>query len=184
MRIVVSGTHASGKTTLIDDIVAAHPEFERWGDPFELVDDALDEPDASTFFEQLVSSARRLRAADGADRPIIAERGPIDFLAYLAALDSLRRVGRSATLFDRGRGLTAEAMHHLEVLVVLPLHHRDDLPVADDEDPELRAAMDEALLELVDDPDLVGEHVRVIEISGDRAARLAAVERVLAGTGL
>jgi len=40
--------------------------------------------------------------------------------------------------------------------------------------------MDEALLELVGDPDLVGEHTRVIEVSGDRSARLAIVERVLA----
>ncbi|WP_157001924.1 hypothetical protein [Agromyces laixinhei] len=179
MRIVVSGTHASGKTTLIDDFVVAHPEFERWGDPFELVDASLDEPDASTFFEQLVSSTRRLTATDAADRPVIAERGPIDFLAYLAALESLRRGGRSATLFERGFGPTAEAMRHVDLLVVLPLHHRDALRVADDDDLELRAAMDEELLELVDDPDLVGERTRVIEVSGGRAARLAALERAL-----
>ncbi|SFR71070.1 AAA domain-containing protein [Agromyces sp. CF514] len=180
MRIVVSGTHASGKTTLIDDLVAAHPEFERWGDPFELVDDALDEPDASTFFEQLVSSARRLMT-DAGGRTVVAERGPIDFLAYLGALEALRRGGRSSSLSARGFEVTASAMQRVDLLVVLPLHHRDDLPVGDDEDPELRAAMDEALLELVDDPDLVGEHVRVIEVSGDRATRLAAVERALQG---
>ncbi|UUE20380.1 ATP-binding protein [Microbacterium sp. J1-1] len=27
MRIVVSGTHASGKSTLIADFLAAHPDF-------------------------------------------------------------------------------------------------------------------------------------------------------------
>ena len=43
MRIVVSGTHASGKTTLIDDFVAAHGDFERWDDPFAFVDGALTE---------------------------------------------------------------------------------------------------------------------------------------------
>ncbi|MFF2371275.1 AAA family ATPase [Agromyces sp. NPDC058110] len=178
MRIVVSGTHASGKTTLIDDLVAAHPEFERLGDPFELVDDALDEPDASTFFEQLVSSARRLMT-DAAGRTIVAERGPLDFLAYLGALVELRRGGRSSSLFERGFAIAAEAMRRVDLLVVLPLHHRDAVPVGDDEDLELRAAMDVALLELVDDPDLVGDHVRVIEVSGDWAARLAAVERAL-----
>lgn len=180
MRIVVSGTHASGKTTLIDDLIAAHPEFERWSDPFELVDDALDEPDASTFFEQLVSSARRLMATDAAIRLVIAERGPIDFLAYLAALESLHRPGRSVALFDRGLQLTSTAMRRVDLLVVLPLHHRDDLPVADDEDPELSATMDEALLELVGDLDLVGERTRVVEVAGDRSARLAAVERAIA----
>ena len=47
-----------------------------------------------------------------------------------------------------------------------------------DEDPELRAAMNEALLDLVDDPDLVGERTRVIEVSGDRASRLAALAEI------
>ena len=183
MRIVVSGTHASGKTTLIDDVLAVRGEYERWGDPFEFIDDALDEPDASTFFEQLVSSARRLAAADATGHPIIAERGPIDFLAYLAALVELRRGGRSAALLDRGFEIAATSMRHVDLVVVLPLAHRDPISIGDDEDPELREAMNDALLELCDDPDLVGEATRVIEVSGDRAARLAAVEAALAGFG-
>lgn len=126
----------------------------------------------------------RERVTDDASRPVIAERGPIDFLAYLAALESLHRRGRSVALFDRGLEPTSAAMRNVDLLVVLPLHHRDDLPVADDEDPELRAAMDEALLELVDDPDLVSERTRVVEVSGDRSARLAAVERAIAAVGL
>ena len=34
MRIVVSGTHASGKSTLIADFLAARPEYLSLGDPF------------------------------------------------------------------------------------------------------------------------------------------------------
>lgn len=181
MRIVVSGTHASGKTTLIDDFVAAHGGFERWDDPFAFIDAALDEPDAATFFDQLVATSRRLTAADASGRSIIAERGPLDFLAYLSALQSLRRGGRSAALLDRGCEPTAGAMQRVDLLVVLPLEHRAPITVAGDEDPELREAMNEALLELVDDPDLVGDATCVIEVSGDRTARLAAVDAALAG---
>ncbi|MFC4138171.1 MULTISPECIES: hypothetical protein [unclassified Microbacterium] len=35
MRIVVSGTHASGKSTLIDAFAAEHPEYRVLPDPFE-----------------------------------------------------------------------------------------------------------------------------------------------------
>ncbi|MFF2272206.1 hypothetical protein ACFVTX_08020 [Agromyces sp. NPDC058136] len=182
MRIVVSGTHASGKTTLIDDFLDLHPEYERWGDPFEFVDSALDEPDASSFFEQLVASAKRLLAG-GSDQDVVVERGPLDFLAYLAALENMGRGGRSAALFEQGVELTSRAMNEVDLLVILPLHHRDGISVGDDEDLELRSAMNESLLELSDDSDLVGDRARVIEVVGDRATRLAALNGALAAFG-
>ncbi|GAA2453558.1 AAA family ATPase [Agromyces soli] len=180
MRIVVSGTHASGKSTLIGDLLAERPGFAHLGDPFELVDGALDEPDAGTYAEQLLATAVRLRAHPAGD-DLVAERGPIDFLAYLSALDVLRRGGRSRALFERGYALTGAAMQEVDLLVVLPLEHRDPIEVGEDEDPELREAMDDALLELVDDPDLVAPPTRVVELSGDREARLRALLAVLDG---
>ena len=36
MRIVISGTHASGKSTLIADFASRRPEFEVFPDPYEL----------------------------------------------------------------------------------------------------------------------------------------------------
>ena len=87
MRIVVSGTHASGKSTLIADFAAAHPGYRMLPDPFELLDEAA-EADAAAFVAQLrLSAARLTRLAPGDD--VIAERGPLDFLAYLDALDVL-----------------------------------------------------------------------------------------------
>lgn len=182
MRIVVSGTHASGKTTLIDDFLDLHPEYERWGDLFEFVESALDEPDASSYFEQLVASAKRLLAG-ATDGNVIVERGPLDFLAYLAALETLGRGGRSSSLFEQGLELTSRAMSGVDLLVILPLEHRDGLAAAADEDLELRSAMNESLLELSDDAELTGDRARVIEVVGDRAGRLAAVSAALADFG-
>ena len=58
-------------------------------DPFELVDD--DEPaGAASFVRQLVVAAERLvELSAGCD--VVAERGPVDFLADLAALADLGR---------------------------------------------------------------------------------------------
>ena len=88
MRIVVSGTHASGKSTLIADFARRHPEYAVFADPFELIDESDDRPAAAMFAMQLRLAADRLIEADSGEK-IIAERGPLDFLAYLLALDEL-----------------------------------------------------------------------------------------------
>jgi hypothetical protein len=172
MRIVVSGTHASGKSTLIADFQARHPGFTVLPDPFELVDAAYDEPDAGVFWQQLRIAAARLEEFGPGDR-VIAERGPLDFLAYLTALEALGRPGRSAEAIRRGYPVTAAAMDGVDLLVLLPLSARHPIPAPEDEDPELREAMDEALLELSDDPDLVGEGTVVAELVGDAETRVA-----------
>ncbi len=177
MRIVVSGTHATGKSTLIADFAATHRGWTVLPDPYELIDAASDEPDAGVFFAQLRLSAQRLHET-GADDLVIAERGPLDFLAYLDALEALGRPTRAPGLRQRAADITAEGMRLVDVLVVLPLTSRDGIHVSDDEDPQLREAMNDALLELVDDPDLVAD-ATVVEIVGDPADRLRQLDAVL-----
>ncbi|MBF4550745.1 AAA family ATPase [Pseudoclavibacter sp. VKM Ac-2888] len=174
MRIVVSGTHASGKSTLIGDFVAAHPEYRVLPDPFEeLLDDRFDDLDAALFSRQLDIAAHRLaELPEGSD--VIAERGPVDFLAYLHALEALGRPGRSRAAIRRGAALTRHAAERVDLLVLLPLAYRDQISVSDDEDLELRDAMNDALLDLAAEPELSGP--RVVELTGDRAERLAGLE--------
>jgi hypothetical protein len=127
VRVVVSGTHASGKSTLVS-----------------------------------------------------AERGPVDFLAYLAALADLGRPTVGPGLLATLRASTAEAMAHVDLLVVLPLGPGDDFTVPEDEDPELRAAMDQCLLDLCEDDDLVGPATRVVELTGTPEQRLTGLLTALA----
>lgn len=174
MRIVVSGTHASGKSTLISDFAAAHPEHLVLPDPFEdLIDDRFDELDANLFARQLEIAARRL-AEFPAGSEVIAERGPLDFLAYLHALEALRRPGRSRAAIERGAALTRQAAEQIDLVALVPLAYRDQIAVGEDEDLELRDAMDEALLDLAAEPEFVGR--RVVELAGDRVERLARLE--------
>lgn len=175
MRIVVSGTHASGKSTLISDFALRNPRFEVLPDPFELVDERDDAPAASLFAQQLGIAADRLTAeTHGAD--LIAERGPLDFLAYLLALGELTGAELDDGVHERMRHRTAEALSTIDLLVVLPLTAGDPMRVGSDEHPELRDAMNDALVELIDDPDLVDPSVTVAEITGSPEARVAALE--------
>lgn len=180
MRIVVSGTHASGKSTLISDFALRNPEFEVLPDPFELVDEHDDAPAASLFARQLRIAADRLTAENhGLD--LIAERGPLDFLAYLLALEELTGAELDEGVHERMRHRTAEALSTIDLLVVLPLTAADHIHVGGDEHLELRDAMNDTLLELIDDRDLVDPSVTVAEITGSPQARVAALEALIDG---
>lgn len=172
MIIVVSGTHASGKTSLIDAFASAHPGVEVWPDPIEALDEHPTDPGAGVFFQQLQVAAARLR--EPVTQPVIAERGPLDFLAYLEAAERLGRPIPSAEHLRRGAALCAEAMRYVGLLVLLPLDAGSPIAVPPDEDPELRQAMDEVLLELSDDTGLIGG-AEVVELTGPLEARLAAL---------
>lgn len=180
MRIVVSGTHASGKSTLVSDFALRHPEFAVLPDPFDLVDESWDSPSVALFAAQLRISAARLDPGEAADN-LIAERGPIDFLAYLLALDDATGISNSEELLERAFEMTREGLAFIDVLIVLPLNTWDEMAPGADEHVALRDATNDILLDLIDDSDLVGERAKVLEITGDRSRRLAALEAFVIG---
>lgn len=170
MRIAVSGTHASGKSTLISDFHDAHPEYLVLGDPFDDLD--LDDPAGeASFATQLRSSAERIR--ETAQLPdVIAERCPLDFVAYLLALHELDR--SSGALLPRATALATEALADIDLVVLLPLDDRRPIEVPDDEDPQLREETDRVLLDLADEWEQDGM-TRFLTIGGDREARRRAL---------
>lgn len=189
MRIAVSGTHCSGKSTLVDDFLRSHPEYIHEPEPYEWLvelygEDLAEEPGAGDFHRQLELSVERLCGyAPGAR--VIAERSPLDFLAYILALGDLRRGGRIGGVIEAASALAARGMQHVDLLVVLSLNDADGIVAPESEDLDLREAMNERLLEIVstDELERLGiAHLRVLEVHGPRRARLAAVERAaLAG---
>lgn len=159
VRIALAGTHCTGKSTLAEDFVAAHSEYVHEPEPYEwLVEWYGEAPD---FERQLEFSVERLRGyAPGSN--VIAERSPLDFLAYMRAA-GVRGLAAAEELAARG-------MEHVDLLVVLPLD--GSIAAPEDEEPELREAMNDHLLDLV-----AGVDVRRIELHGDRRRRLQALER-------
>jgi hypothetical protein len=66
MRIAVSGTHGTGKSTLIDEFLGAHPDFVHEPEPYAvMVDDFGEEfsaePCVEDFRRQLEFNIERLR---------------------------------------------------------------------------------------------------------------------------
>lgn len=176
MRVIVSGTHGSGKSALIGDFSVAHRNWAILPDPYEFIELAADEPGTAVFVQQLRIAAHRLLEPHTGHA--LAERGPLDFLAYLHAIESLGRSTAAPDLLEWGYELTGRAMRGVDLLVLLPLNGVDAICIGAEEDLELRDAMNMALLELADEPDLTGSGA-VVEITGTREDRLTSLESAI-----
>ncbi|MCS3444697.1 ATP-binding protein [Microbacterium phyllosphaerae] len=169
----MSGTHASGKSTLISDFHAAHPEYAVFGDPFDDIESEAP-AGAASFVAQLRVTISRLRESAHLNA-VISERGPIDFLAYLTALEMLGR--GDGALLSRAQELVESSMADVDLIAVVPLDPRHAIAVPDDEDPELREAMADALLEALDDLERDGLAPSIVTLTGSPGERLAQLER-------
>jgi hypothetical protein len=165
MRIAVSGTHGVGKSTLIDEFLRLHSEFEHEPEPYEVMvedygEEFSDKPCVEDFLRQLEFNLERL-GQHASDENVIYERCPLDFLAYLNALEANVREAMLKRISD--------AMQQLDLIVYLPLEHEGG-----GEYPKLRRAMDRQLSEI-----LTSTNVPVVEATGSTAQRLRAIENAL-----
>jgi hypothetical protein len=186
VRIAISGTHCSGKTTLLEDFVAAHRDYVHEPEPYEWLEDvygeaAGDEPTTDDFWRQLELSVERLRSY-GRGARVVAERSPLDFLAYMLALSDLGRAGRDCARIAAGAELVSAGMEHVDLLVVLPLSERDGIAVPESEDVPLRDAMNDRLLDIIATDEyalFTSGSPRVVVIHGTRVQRLRLLEEAL-----
>jgi len=184
MRIAITGTHGSGKTTLVEDFLAGHPGYRHVVEPYEAITDAgaifSDPPTVADHVEQLEHSIASLRDnADAVD--VIFERCPLDFLAYIDVLG--RRLGEDGFDVDASRDEIAEALAGLDLIVYLPLPADDTMTA---ELPKLQRAVDRELRTLLRDNPLgllEDGAPLTITLRGTRAERLAALDRAVEGCG-
>ena len=183
MRVAISGTHCCGKSTLIDAFLSSNDTYNHEPEPYEALQDLYGEdfgaePAADEFYRQLEYQVERLQQYRAGDH-VIFERSPADFLAYLLALDDLRRDTADAELAKQSISVVRTAIRLLDLVVYLPA---TDEGVPESEDPGLRSAVDARLqgILLDDNFDLfVGDRPTVVEIVGTTAQRLQSLEAAL-----
>ncbi len=173
MRIAVSGTHCVGKSTLIEEFLRMHPDYVHEPEPYTtLVEDFGEEfsaePCVDDFLRQLEFSIDRLVKHAG-DENVIYERCPLDFLAYIEALEPDR-------VHDL-LGPVSEAVRNLDLIVYLPIDGFEyDV---DDGHPKLRKAVDRRLNAILLDDELGILSARVVEATGSTAQRLRIVQNAI-----
>lgn len=173
MRIAISGTHCTGKSTLIDEFLLAHPEFAHESEPYtvlveEFGEDFSADPCVDDFVRQLEFNVDRIQQ-HAREKQVIYERCPLDFLAYIAVLDS-----KSVEPYLRR---ASAGINHLDLIVYLPLN--DDIETPELEFPKLRQAVDRRLSAIFFDDEfgiVSSSNAAIVEATGSTAQRLRIVE--------
>jgi hypothetical protein len=170
MRIGISGTHGTGKTTLAGALTARLPGHVTAEEPYYLLAEEEYEfafpPSLEDYRALLACSMRSL--ASPLSR-VVFDRTPLDYLAYLAAAGADPSDEADAATLRR-------ALSSLDLLVITPITPETERVLPPTELPALRLAMNEALLELArDDPLDAWGGVPLLELSGPPDGRLDAV---------
>jgi predicted ATPase len=168
VRVAVSGSHRTGKTTLVEALSGLLPGYDVRDEPYRVLEEEgyefADPPSVEDFERQLRHSIDTL-ADVGAD--VLLDRCPLDFVAYLQALDEEVDV-------DELRNSVAL----LDLVVVVPIESPDRIAVGAHEDLRLRRRVDERLRVLaLDDPH--GFEVATLEVSGGVDERIRQVMQAI-----
>lgn len=172
MRIAISGSHGTGKSTLIEAFLARGPAYAHEPEAFESLADEIEltpsegpTPDGlRALLEHTVGALGRYKAGE----LVVFERSPVDYLAYAAA--SVRSWPRGAIprFLEESLPRVRDALPNLDLIVFLPVA-TEGIGPRHGEDPRFRKRVDEALRRalLDDDYDLFGESSspRVTELS-------------------
>ena len=177
MRIGISGTHGTGKTTLAEALCAHLPGHVTADEPYYLLEEEGHEfgfpPSLDDYRAQLACSLRTLGEPPALPR-IVFDRTPLDYLAYMVATgaDAAREADTPAV---------RSALASLDLIAITVITPETERVLPTPELPGLRSAMSEALLELVyaDPLDVCGD-VPMLELDGPLDDRLAAVLAALA----
>ena len=169
MRVGISGTHGTGKTTLAEALCAHLPGHVAADEPYYVLEDEGYEfsfPPSLEDYRALLARSVRILTSAPLQSAVIFDRTPLDYLAYMAATGA-DPAGEAST------AALQPVFRTLDLLVITPITPETEqvLPVA--EMPGLRAQMNDALLELVyGDPLNAWGDIPVLELSGPLDRRL------------
>jgi predicted ATPase len=179
MRIGISGTHGTGKTTLAGALCARLSGHVLADEPYYLLEEEGYEfgfpPSPEDYRALLACSVRGLSAP--LPPGIVFDRTPLDYLAYLATtgVDPADEASAAALRL-------AFASLDLLVITLITPETEQVLPTA--EMPGLRSQMNDALLEVVHhDPLNAWENIPMLELDGPLDDRLSAVLAALDQVG-
>jgi predicted ATPase len=171
MRIAFSGSHRTGKSTLLEHVADALGNHSSVEEPYYLLEEdgyeTAEIPSLEDFQAQLEKS---LELLEEGEENVLFDRCPADLLAYLAAHED-------ADDFEVEEWLERikDAMESLDLVVFVPIESPDRVAVSADEGRRLRRAVHAELEELL--VENLNWDVDVLRVDGDVKRR---VEQVLA----
>jgi predicted ATPase len=171
MRIAVTGTHRTGKTSLVAELGRRLPSFTTIAEPYVQLEEeghrTPETPGVDDFEHQLERSIASILESE---ENSLFDRSPFDILAYLVTHEDAGRFD-----VDKWYPGVEEAIQRLDLVVFVPIEIPDRLALAASEDAGLRRRVDAELHEFVLD-DRWGLGFTTVEVTGPLRER---VQRVL-----
>jgi hypothetical protein len=134
MRIAVSGSHSLGKSTVVNDWIASHPEYSREEEPYRAL--SLYGPydirfrDESTRLQngiQLFYNISRVHLYAGQDSRVIFDRSPIDYIAYSQYTADQGTTDIDDSFVETMLPAVSEALDRIDLLAFVP--RSDEWPI-------------------------------------------------------
>ena len=172
MRIAISGSHGTGKSTLLRELTTQLAGYESVDESWHSLDADghvfADPPSGDDFIALLDHAASLCSQHDSRD--ILFDRSPVDYLAYLAAVSP-------DLLHAEHIVATADALATMDLVVLVPVERPDRVDAGDA--PKLRRRVDQVLHEMLVERAWPFS-VRVLEVSGSVDERMQQVLREVA----
>jgi hypothetical protein len=166
MRIAFSGTHYTGKSSLIKALHKELPEYEVFEEPYWILSEMgrifFHPPTVEEFEQQLDCSIDLIKKSS---KNALFDGSPIDFLAYAMVISDEFYSGE-------WEAKIAKAMKSLDLVVFLPIENPDRILIPASEDKDLRSMVDEKPRELILEDSLEIVTTKVLEVKGSLSERL------------
>jgi hypothetical protein len=172
MRVGISGTHGTGKTTLAEALCVRLPGHVTADEPYYLLEEEGHQfgfPPSLEDYRALLARSVRSLTSPPLLPGVVFDRTPLDYLAYMSATGA-------DPLDEAGAAELRPAFASLDLLVITPITPETERILPTAEMPGLRAEMNDALLDLIyDDPLNAWSDIPVLELSGPLDGRPDAV---------
>lgn len=162
MKIAVSGAHRVGKTTLVENLAEALPDYECTIEAYyELEELGISFSEEPVFEDYLVMLEHSINQISESGENVIFDRCPLDMLAYIQAVNRFKNFDIKI-LYQRVK----DSMSEIDLLVFVPIEKPDLIDYSETDLPGLRDKVNEILNEWVSD-----FNSNTIEVSGSPSAR-------------
>lgn len=139
MRIAISGSHSLGKSTVVNDWVAAQPGYLREEEPYRALGlfgpYEIEFRDASTRLQngiQMYYNISRIHRYSSRSDDVIFDRAPVDYLAYSQYTANQATTDIDDAFVASMVPAVRESLDHLDILAFVPKSQA--WPVAMEED--------------------------------------------------
>jgi len=184
MRLAVSGSHGTGKSTLIAAFVDLRPEYRYEPEAYETLADDIplssSEGPSPDGLRSLLDYTIAALSSHATETSVVFERSPIDYLAYASACRDAWSGPTTRDFLAAAVPAVRTSLRHLDLIALLPVS--DAIPPRPDDDERFRKRVDDRLrralidddFDLFDDRDLP----RVVELSPLPARQIAELMRL------